>query len=245
MKAEILPEKLTLILPVYNEAKRLEKAFLRLKQIHDCYPGWQIIFVDDGSTDKTKQVLEKKIKQQRRQMELISYSPNQGKGYAIKKGIEQASSKYALFSDIDFSTPLEELALFKPYMERDVDIVIGTRKVKGALITQHQPFLREWLGRQFTDLANFWLGTDISDYTCGFKLFKTEVAKKIFAKQRIKRWAFDAEILFLAQAENLKLVEVPVLWSNDKKTKVRLSRDILITLWELFQIRSNYLRGVY
>lgn len=230
-----LPSNLSLVIPLYNEAERFSQNFPLLKQYYRNNPGWELIFVNDGSLDETKEVIEKLIRPYPR-MRLISYPRNQGKGYALKKGILAALKPLLLFSDIDFSTPLSELELFLPFMIKGAAIVIGTRKVKGASIEKHQGALREWLGKRFTQLTNYWLGMDVSDYTCGFKLFKTQVAKELFKRQRIKRWGFDAEILFLAKKFDHRVVEVPVIWRNDEKSRVSLVKDIFRSLRELFLI---------
>ena len=235
---------ISLVIPVYNEETRIEEQVNFLKKLIEANPGWEFIFVDDGSKDDTKQILQKKFGKQR-QVKIISYHHNQGKGYAIKRGVAIASKKYLLFTDIDFSTPISELNLFEPFIKSGAQIVAGTRKVKGAQITKHQKMLREWLGRQFTNLTNLILGLDISDYTCGFKLFQADIAKELFAKSVVRRWAFDAEILFLANFYNYRIVEVPVTWHNDERTKVNLINDIWTSFKSLILIRLNQIRGLY
>ena len=215
---------LSVIIPVYNEAKRLPHALT----ICGKNPGWEIIFVNDGSTDATAALIKKAG------FKLISYPKNQGKGYALKQGVKLATGRMILITDVDFSTPLAELNKFFPV---GADIVIGSRKTKGAQITKHQSPWREFLGRQFTNLTNLWLGTNVSDVTCGFKLFKTPVAKKLFALSKIKRWGYDAEILYLAKKLKFKIAEVPVVWHNDARTKVALLPDIFRSLVDLILIR--------
>jgi len=244
MKVDNFPQSLSIILPLFNEQERFKKAFPLIKRFYRENPNWEFIFVDDGSTDKTLQTIKDKITGFSR-MKLVSYSLNRGKGHAIKRGVIKAGKKYLLFTDIDFSTPLSELSLFTPFIKKGADVVIGTRKVRGAEITRHQPRLREWLGECFTGLTNLWLGMNISDYTCGFKLFKTKIAKQLFNLQKIKRWAFDAEILFLIDKKGFSIIEVPIIWKNDQKTKVNLGADILQSLWELILIRWYSLKGNY
>ena len=241
---ELYPQKLSLILPLYNEQQRFIEAFSICRKLGNQFKGWELIFVDDGSTDNTKSIVTKVIKPFSG-MRLVSYSQNRGKGYAIRKGITAAKNDLILFSDIDFSTPITELELLFPFITRGADIVIGTRKVKGAQINKHQPKFREWMGKQFTKLTNLWLGLDISDYTCGFKLFKKKVAKKIFKVQKVERWGFDAEVLFLANLFDYKIAEVPIVWENDERSKVSLSRDVIRSLHDLWLIRWNYFLGKY
>ena len=216
--------KLSVIIPVYNEAARLPRALALCKK----YPDWEFIFVDDGSTDNNAQLIKQAG------YTLISYPINRGKGYALKQGIAAASGNYLLISDVDFSTPLSELPKL---LHQSTDIVIGSRKTKGATITKHQTKLREWLGRQFTNLTNLWLGTRVTDVTCGFKLFKTPIAKKLFSLAKINRWGYDAEILYLAKKLGFKVSEVPVIWRNDERTRVMLLPDIIRSLWDLILIR--------
>lgn len=179
---------------------------------------------------------QKKIKNYKF-IKLISYAKNQGKGYALKQGVKQATKPLVLLCDVDFSTPLTELAKLYQPMLKGVDIVIGSRKVKGAKIIKHQSIWREWLGRQFTNLTNLWLDTKVSDVTCGFKLFTAKAAKKLFSLVHINRWAYDAEILFLANKLNVNLKEVPVIWKNDAKTKVNLFKDIIRSIVDLIRIK--------
>lgn len=243
MKTSHLSTSLSVVVPLYNEAERFEQKFQGLVKQYKDNPRWEFIFVNDGSTDTTGQLVKTAIRNYP-WAKLISYPQNQGKGHAIKQGVRLAQKPYLLFTDIDFSTPLSELATLAPFLKK-AEVVIGTRKIKGAAITKHQPKLREWLGKRFTDLTNLWLGMDISDYTCGFKLFKTQMAKDLFGQQKIKRWGFDAEILFLAQKAGYRIVEVPVTWQNDERTKVSLGKDILRSLWELWLIRWNDWLGKY
>jgi len=233
-----LLKSLSVIVPLYNEVERFPKNFKVCRKYYREYSNWEFIFVNDGSTDQTKKLVKQAIKKYPH-MKLISYSKNQGKGYALKQGFKQASKKFSLFTDIDFSTPLSELRLFYPFIQTGADIIIGTRKVRGANITKRQPHLREWLGKRFTNLTNLWLSLDISDYTCGFKLFKTSVAKKLFSQLKINRWGFDAEILFLANQFQYRIVEIPIKWKDDKRTRVNLTRDIILTLIDLWKIRYS------
>ena len=230
---------ISIVFPVFNEEERLSKALKICQDYQKQYPSWQFIFVDDGSTDKTKTIIKKAG------FEVISYQNNQGKGYALKQGVSKASQPLTLITDIDFSTPLSELPKLNQEIEVGFDMVIGSRKTKGAKVTKHQPRLREWLGARFTDLSNLWLGLKVTDFTCGFKLFKTSTVKKIFSLQRIKRWGYDAEIVFIAKKLGIKIKEVAVVWHNDDRTRVNLGKDILRSLLDLVLIRFYQLTGHY
>ena len=238
------PEKLSVIIPVYNEELRFKQGFKICQRFVKKHPKWEFIFVNDGSTDKTKQLIEKSIKPWP-QMKTISYDNNQGKGYALKQGVKKASKPLVLICDIDFSTPLSEISLFQPFIKKRADVVIGSRKTQGANIIKPQSAWREYLGRQFTNLSKLWLRLNVSDVTCGFKLFKTSVAKKLFAKSRIKRWGYDAEILFLAKKLDYQVVDVAVSWKNDERTKVSMGKDIVRSLVDLGLIRWYNLTNQY
>ena len=225
------PKNLSIVIPVYNEENRLKKALKIIIWWHRRQPNWEFILVNDGSSDDTEKIIK-----QFPFVKLISYSKNQGKGYALKQGVAQASKPLVLLSDIDFSTPLTELLkMFEKI--KSADLAIGSRKTLGAKIIKHQPWWREYLGRQFTNLSKLWLGLKVSDVTCGFKLIKTPVAKELFRQQKIKRWSYDAEILFLAKKMSYQITEVPVLWKNDEQTKVSPCKDIIWSLGELMVIR--------
>lgn len=226
-----LPKKLSIIIPVFNEAERIESGLKIIKGWHKRYPGWEFILVNDGSSDGTEEIIKKYSF-----VKLISYTKNQGKGYALKQGVKLVTQPLVLLSDIDFSSPLTELPKLATAI-KEADLVIGSRKTSGAKIIKHQPWWREFLGKQFTNLSKLWLGLKVSDVTCGFKLIKTSVAKELFKQQKIKRWSYDAEILFLAKQMKLIVVDVPVLWENDELTKVSVIKDILRSLHELWIIK--------
>ena len=218
-----LPKELSVIIPVYNESARLPLALSICRQNR----RFEIIFVDDGSTDSSAALINQAG------FKLISYTQNQGKGYALKQGVAAANQPLILICDVDFSTPLTELDKFSV----PGDIIIGSRKTLGARILKHQSGWREWLGRQFTNLTNLWLDTNVSDVTCGFKLFKAPVAKKLFGMSKINRWGYDAEILYLAKKLGFTVAEIPVTWKNDSRTKVTLLPDIFRSIADLILIR--------
>lgn len=224
---------ISLVIPVFNEAKRIHNLKKIEAYAHKRSYIKEIIVVDDGSTDETVKRMEDA--RQRNKITLISYKKNQGKGYAIRKGIMAARGSHVVFIDVDLSTPLttieKAIKKFGSY-----DIVIGTRKSRLAHLEKRQPKLREWMGKGFTLLSQVVLGVRVTDFTCGFKCFTTESAKKIFSKQRIRRWSFDAEALFLAKKYGYEIGELPVTWKNDPHTKVRFPQDIFVSFYELILI---------
>lgn len=229
--------KLSLILPVYNEARRLKPGLRSaLSYLHGQSYSWELIVVDDGSTDATPALAG----QFKSDIHLIRTKNNFGKGHAVRVGVDAAIGEYIIFSDIDFSVPLTYLPQFLSILKKS-DAAIGSRRLSDSRIVKHQPLLRESLGRGFTKLSNLILGLSHSDLTCGFKAFRAPVAKDLFSRQHLNGWAFDSEILFLAKKLNYRVTEIPVSWHNDPLTKVNLLKDIFISFMSLFKTRLIHL----
>lgn len=235
---------ISIVIPLYNESRRVHIAINALNQYLLTF-GYdhEVIFVDDGSTDDTVNQIAKLNPQFK--FQVISYQPNHGKGYAVKQGVLAATGDYILMCDVDMSTPIDHLDKFIKTALTGHDVVIGSRKQGGANVIKHQPFLREKLGQGFTLLSNILIAPGISDFTCGFKLFSQKAGKHIFEKQRIERWGFDTEVIFLARKYDFKIAELPVCWINDTETKVDLTVDVTTSLLELFNIRINNLNRRY
>jgi len=236
--------KLSLIIPAYNEEKvigdTLKKvvAFFSKKNY-----SWQIIVVDDGSVDETPKIVREFIREEKR-VSLIILDKNKGKGAALKKGFLKAKGKYAIFSDADLSVDINLADTFLKFL-KDHDVVIASRRVKGARIAVPQPVLRETMGRFYTLLTSLIIGMNIKDYTCGFKGFKREAARKIFSNTKIDRWAYDSEVLFLAKKYGYSIKQVPVKWVNREDTRVKLGSVVFESLKDLIMVRINDLRKRY
>lgn len=233
---------LSVIIPLYNEEKRINNLKTVISYLQKQNYTWETIVIDDGSTDRSLQVLtllKKKLK-----FKIISYAQNQGKGYAVKKGMLFAKGKYRLFLDIDLSTPINELDNFYPFFGK-YEIIIGSRKMKSSNVLVRQPFIREMLGKMFTLLSKKVLQMNISDFTCGFKCFSEKASDKIFFRQTTNRWGFDPEILYIGNIHNNSIKEIPVRWKDDPRTKVKFPQDILSSLKELLKIRVNNYLGLY
>jgi dolichyl-phosphate beta-glucosyltransferase len=236
---------LSVIIPAYNEEKRLPKT---LKEINDYLKKQnfesEIIVVSDGSTDKTCEVVEE-LKSEIPNLRLICEKINRGKGYGVKIGMLNAKGKFRLFTDADNSTPISEIEKFWPEFEKGADIVIASRDIKGAILDPPQPLFRRFVGEVFKYLRKIIVGLwEIEDTQCGFKCLKGEVAEKIFPKAKIERFAFDPEILLIAKKMGFKIKEVPVYWKNDLQSKVKL-KSMVKMLIDLFKIRSNLLKREY
>jgi dolichyl-phosphate beta-glucosyltransferase len=236
---------LSLVIPAYNEEKRLKRSLVEIRKYLDLkkYDS-EIIIVDDGSKDRTVEVASECLDGNDKHR-ILRLDRNRGKGHAVKKGMLEAKGCYAVFMDADLSTPIEELDKLMAAFDDGIDVVIGTRKNKCANVQKRQPYFRELLGKGFTLLSNMLVVGGISDFTCGFKGFRNAAGRAIFKRQSIDNWSFDAEILFLARKLGYGIKEVPVTWYDAEGTKVRLYRDIVGSLKGMFQIRINYLLGVY
>ncbi len=236
--------KLSVVIPAYNEEDRLKRTLPQiLKFFKSKKYSKEILIVNDGSTDQTSDIVKQFAKKEKT-LKLVDLKQNIGKGGALRQGILKSKGTWVLFMDADLSTPLKELDKFWQYTSQ-YPVVIGSRKMSGANVTKRQSFIRENLGKIFTLLTNLLATKGLSDVTCGFKLFKGQVARSIFKKGILNDWSFDAEILFLAQKYQHQIKEVPVKWQNDPRTKVNMLKDGLNSLKGLITIRINDLQNKY
>ncbi len=227
----------SVVVPVFNEERRIARTFAAMEKFlaTSGVEKIEIIFVDDGSGDKTVSLIQKfnpgcEIK-------VISYAPNRGKGFAVRQGMLAAGGDYALVFDADMSTSMDEFPKFLRLISNGASVIIGTRKAGGAQIKKYQPWYRRKMGETYTALANFILGMEISDFTCGFKCFSRQARERIFKAAWVDRWSYDAEILFLAKRYGFRVIEIPVSWENDEDTKVRLGKDTFESFKDLIRIR--------
>ena len=238
------PLALAIIIPAYNEERRLpptlEKisAWLRGKSL----PA-EILVVDDGSTDATARVVAD-FAPRLPGLRLVSNGRNYGKGYSVRHGMLEARAPIALFTDADLSAPIEEAGKLLAALE-SADVAFGSRAVNRKLISVHQSPFREVAGILFNKVVQLVLWIPFVDTQCGFKAFRLERARILFEQQRIERFGFDPELLFLAKRHGLRAVEIPVRWAHDPHTKVNVYRDSLLMLLDLFFIRLNALCGRY
>lgn len=235
---------LSVVIPAYNEAERLPhtlkavEAYLK-KQNY----SWEIAVVDDGSKDKTADlvraasIIEPRIR-------LLQYGHNRGKGYAVRFGMTHVTGQYRLFMDADNSTSIDHFAKFLPFFSQGYDVVIGSRDVKGADISVHQAAWKELLGNVGNLWIQFWAVPGIKDTQAGFKVFTGVASDKVFPYLTIDRWGFDVEALAVARQNNLKISEQPIRWQNDPNSKVAASAYLEV-LKEVVQVRINIWRGVY
>lgn len=239
------PPQLSVVVPAFDEAARIAST-LRAVSAHFAAAPFavELIVVDDGSDDDTAGVVRATARELAIPVALLRYAENRGKGFALKVGFAASRGARVLFTDADLSTPIAEADRLLAALDAGADVAIGTRKTAGARVEVRQPWLRETLGKGFTLLVR-WLVADVSDATCGFKAYRGGVGRDLFSRSRIFDWSFDAEILYLARLDRLRVVEVPVRWRDQVGTKVSLRRDVARSLLGLLRIRVHAALGHY
>jgi glycosyltransferase involved in cell wall biosynthesis len=240
------PLDLSIIIPAFNEERRLPKAldcittYLKTRPLQG-----EIIVVDDGSSDSTARTAAS-YQDTHPNLRVISNGRNRGKGFSVRHGMLEARGEIALFTDADLSTPIEEAdKLLAAIRDQGYDGAVGSRALDRSLIEIHQSAIREHAGELFNYFVRWIMRIDFSDTQCGFKAFRMDRARIIFKQQRMEGFGFDPEILFLAKRHRLRVAEVPVRWSHDAATKVNLVRDGVTMLLELLVVRECALRGFY
>jgi dolichyl-phosphate beta-glucosyltransferase len=241
--------EISVVIPAYNEAQNITAT---LSEVVDYlakrFNQWEVIVVDDGSKDATCRLVEtfaKNAGSKNYQVQLLKNERNLGKGAAVRKGMLFAKGKLRLFMDADNATKIDELDNFLPFFAERIDIAIGSRKLKDSLVIEGQPFMRRLASFVYHWLVKLILGTEVSDYNCGFKAFRGKVAERIFSLQRTERWEFDAEISFLAKQMGYAVQEIPIAWQHKATSKVRAGHAALTSLLGIFKIRMYHLRGLY
>lgn len=228
--------RLSFVIPLYNEEKRIEKTIREIVAFREKLPySSEWIFVDDGSTDATEQLGRQALGNS--DYRWIRFERNLGKGRAVQRGILEAEGDVIFFTDADLSTPLAEFELLLKALQEGYDMAIGSRSIPGSRVLVHQSWLREGMGKTFNLMARALTFKQIRDSQCGFKAFHREIAHRLFPLQKIAGFSFDAEMIYLAQRAGLKVAEIPVTWLNSKASKVRMVRDSLSMLVDLFRIR--------
>jgi dolichyl-phosphate beta-glucosyltransferase len=228
---------ISLIIPAYNEESRILPSLQKISHyLSERYPKHEIIVVDDGSSDRTGEIVNE-FSLKNSQISLLRNDNNYGKGYSVRRGFSHAAGKLRLFTDADLSTPIQELDNLLKKIDEGFDVVIGSRGEIHSTITEHQPFYREWMGKFFNFLIQMFLFKGIKDTQCGFKLFTEKAGSDMFARQKINRFCFDVELLYIAQRLNYKISVVPVEWENSVSSKVSLLSDPVIMILDLFRIR--------
>jgi len=245
---------LSVVIPCYNEENNLKRGVLDevKKYLKKQSYLWEVIISDDGSTDKSKEFLEKYC--QKYPNFILLKNPHGGKPFAVRAGIKKAKGKFVLFTDMDQSTPITQVEKLLPFFEKSYDVVIGSRGIERKGFS----FFRQLASRGFRLFRKILLLRNINDTQCGFKAFKNRVAKDLFSQllifknpAKVKGWrvgAFDVELLFIAQKRGYKIAEVPVEWA-DKDIARGKQRKFLKESWtmlkEILRVKINDLKGFY
>jgi len=243
---------LSIIIPAFNEERNFKRGVLNkvdsyLKKTSYLY---EVILVDDGSSDETAKLLKEFIKD-KKNWQFIENS-HQGKSATIATGVIKAKGEYILFTDFDQATPLSEIEKLIPFTKKKYDIIAGSREIKGARRLK-EPFYRHLMGKVFNLIVKIIAFGGIHDTQCGFKLFKSAVAKDLFSSLKISHietkrpftGAFDVELLFLAQKKGYRIAEVPVYWRHYESGRIDPIKDSFRMFIDVLKIRLNDLMGKY
>jgi glycosyltransferase involved in cell wall biosynthesis len=247
MKTHIEMEepRYSIVIPAFNEEARIGAT---LERVMECVEtrGWnaEVLVVDDGSSDKTAAIVSDMVGRFS-QLRLIENGHNRGKGYSVRNGILQARGAIVMFTDADLSAPLEEAERLFAALVEGADVAIGSRWLDRSRQTMQQPIYRRFFGRCFNWLTRLVMNLPLADTQCGFKAFRQEAARAIFIRQRIERWGFDPEILYLALRLGLRVEEVAVTWGHDDRSRISYVKDGMKMLEDLVRVRFNFLAGYY
>ena len=235
----------SIVIPAYNEQARIENA---LREVVGCVreQGWdaEVIVVNDGSTDATARLVTE-FAATAPEVWLIENPGNRGKGFSVRNGLLQAHGEIVMFTDADLSAPIVEAERLIRAIREGADIAIGSRWLESGRQTHRQPWYRQFFGRCFNLVTRMVMGLPFADTQCGFKAFTRSAAQTVFQLETIERWGFDPEILFIALKRRLKVVEVPVTWGHDARSRMSYLRDGMRMLQEMAIIRWNALLGRY
>jgi glycosyltransferase involved in cell wall biosynthesis len=237
--------QLSIVIPAYNESARIEATLERVMSSVESQ-GWdaEVLVVDDGSQDDTAAIVQRWMNRYAR-LQLVQNPGNRGKGYSVRNGLLQAAGELVMFTDADLSSPLEEGNQLMDALRAGADVAIGSRWMDRQRQTIQQPLYRQFFGRCFNAITRTVMGLPFKDTQCGFKAFRRPAAQVIFRLQRIERWGFDPEILFIARKLDYKIVEVPVTWGHDERSRMSYLKDGMKMLEEMAIIRYNSLVGRY
>lgn len=245
---------LTVIIPLYNEEKRLKKTLSYLVNYKSPrnIRVEKLTFVDDGSKDKTLSLLKNFQRKysgkiiDKTEVSLISYPLNKGRGYAVIQGIKGVNTDFCMFLDGDMSIPLDNLKEFSSFMHKDYEVLIGSKKLPQTVSLVKRSRTREIIGTVHSKILQTVLGVKIADFTGGFKMFSYRACKDVFPRLTQERWGLDPEVIFVSNKLNYKIIELPITWKHiSKSSKVNLVRDILRAFKEMAAIRLNDLENYY
>jgi len=239
-----VPPELSIVIPSFNEELRLPVTLAQVSAyIRASKRETEVIVVDDGSTDRTADVANS-FRGEIQRLRVVANKKNRGKGYSVRHGMLEARGRVVLFTDADLSAPIDETDKLLAALA-DHDVAIGSRALNRSLISVRQSVFRESAGIIFNFIVRAILRLPFVDTQCGFKAFRRERCRVIFQQQRIERFGFDPELLYLARHHGLSAAEIPVRWAHSPATKVSMWRDSIQMFLDVFIIRWNALTGRY
>jgi dolichyl-phosphate beta-glucosyltransferase len=227
---------LSVVIPAYNEEARIGPTLASVARwLDDQGEDYEILVVDDGSRDGTVRVVHDAAATNER-IHVITLPRNRGKGAAVRAGVLASRGTEVLFSDADLSTPIDELPKLRERLRDGYDVAIGSRGLNGADIQVRQHPVRELMGRTFNLIVRSLLIGGIRDTQCGFKLFRGDVGRELFAASQVDGFAFDVEVLLLAR-ERHRIAEVPVVWRHVEQSKVSPGRDAARMFMDVLKLK--------
>ena len=240
-------ESLTIILPLYNEEKRLKESFKKISKFlaNNRIKIKELIFVDDGSTDNSSEIIKEYIKRnnlKNKNLKLIKYKKNKGKGNAIKVGVKNSTGKWVLTSDIDFSVSLFEIINWqkKGYIENKYKVYFGSRSHKKSIVKSK--LHRKVIGNLLRLIISFMLNIKLKDTQCGYKLYSRNIAKYVFSKMQSLKFEHDIEIVLILKKKKINIKELPVTWFHVPQSKVNLISDSIKVFKSIFILKKKYLK---
>jgi dolichyl-phosphate beta-glucosyltransferase len=236
---------ISVVIPAYNESARIGKALDDvLCCVHDRDWRAEVLVVNDGSTDDTAAIV-REFAELHPEVRLLNNPGNRGKGFSVRQGALHAVGEIVMFTDADLSAPMEEAERLFAALRQGADIAIGSRWLERRRQTLKQPLYRQFFGRCFNTITRLVMGLPFADTQCGFKAFHRPVAQTIFQLQRIERWGFDPELLFIALKRGYTIREVPVTWGHDQRSRLSYLKDGVKMLEEIAYIRWEAFAGAY
>lgn len=245
IKEEISPIFLSVIVPAYNEERKILHTLISIDAYLANQPyNSEIVVISDGSRDETVSIVQG-LRKLIPNLVLVANQENHGKGFVVRQGMLLAQGEFRLFMDADNSTSVDHVEKMWPFFREGYGVVIGSRDMKGAWRAVPQPKLKEWMG----DLGNIFIQVvaglwGLWDTQCGFKGYSRKAAEDIFSHAAIDRWGFDVEALVIARSFGYRIREIPVYWINDPHSRVKFSAYFEV-LWETVKVRWNVIRDAY
>jgi len=238
-----MPPTLSIVVPAYNESVRLPPTMRKLAEFASGLTNEiEVLIVVERSTDGTLEIARETARQQgdsSRCFEIIANEQQRGKGHAVRTGMLRARGEHVFYMDADLSVPLAETRAFLDYFRAhpEADVLAGNRQHAQSRITRAQSWLRRSMGQTFNAILSRLAVADLRDTQCGFKAFRRAACQAIFSRQQLDGFAFDVEVLLLAQRLGFHTVDLPVEWINSPESKVHIARDSMRMLWDALRVR--------